>query len=254
MRIPSNSLIAILLLSIVCPLQIPYVNSQNFSTTIFTITSTQTNTSTSYSASSISFSYTLSGTATINDYVNGRIGSCYLNWYFFNSTASTTHVSYSAGERVTLYILKYSEWAEWMYSSDPCNPKPATYQSTASSTGNFDANLPPSGNSYLLVVVASSATKPSITITLGPASVASRTTVATTVPLVSIRTDTLVVTFSSITEAKPYDAWMLTGALIAVAAIGLVVFITRKSRISRRRPMRKARIARRRKRNGHDKS
>jgi hypothetical protein len=233
--------IVLLVLSAVGLLQMPYVNSQSLSSSTSVFMHTLTSTMTSYSTSVNSSTYTIVGTTTINDYVNGRIGLCYLKWYFFNSTESTTHIAYSAGQQATFYILKFPEWTEWISSNDPCHPKSIVYQGTLSSSGSVDLTLPTSGNSYALVIVASSSTNPSITITLGPALIVSRTTASTAVPLVSTRTDTTAVTSIAITKVQPYENWIVAIALVAIVAIGLVIWIAyTKPRASKRRPRRKA--------------
>lgn len=227
------------------------MNSQNSSTSTSVVTHVLTSTLTSYSASVYTFTYTIVGTATINDYVNGRIGSCYLSWHFFNSTVSATHVSYSAGQQVTVYILKFPEWTEWISSNDPCHPTPVIYQSTLSPSGNVDLTLPTSGNSYALVIIASSSTNPSITITLGPVLLVSRTATSTSVPLVSTRTDTTVATSIAITQGQTYGNWIVGITLLAVVTIGLLIWSAyTKAHASKHRRRRKAkRTIRKRMRN-----
>ncbi|HMK82693.1 MAG TPA: hypothetical protein VK503_03155 [Candidatus Bathyarchaeia archaeon] len=233
--------IVLLILSAVGLLHVPYVNSQSISSSTSVFLSTLTSTVTSYSTSVSGVTYTIVGTTTINDYVNGRIGSCYLSWYFFNSTESTTHISYSAGQQATFYILKFSEWTEWISSDDPCHPKSVTYQGTLSSSGSIDLTLPTSGNSYALVIIASSSTNPSIKVTLGPALIVSRSTVSTAIPLVSTRTDTTAVTSIATAQGQSYENWMVAIVLIVIVAIGLAIWIAyTKPYASKRRPRRKA--------------
>jgi hypothetical protein len=76
---------------------------------------------------------------------------------------------------------------------------------------------------------------------LGPALIVSRTASSTAIPLVSTRTDTTAVTSIAITQGQPYENWIVAIALVAIVAIGLVIWIAyTKSHASKRRPRRNA--------------
>jgi uncharacterized membrane protein len=220
----------------------PNASSQQFTTSTWFSTSTLTQTGTSYSASYYSVNSTAATTWIITAYINNRVGSCYLRWMFFNSTGMPLHVDYSTSQPMVLYILNFFDWGLWALNSgagftDPCHPTLVVYQASISSSGSFGVNLPTSGNSYALLLVATQFINPTITLTIGPTMVVFAATATTAIPIASTTTGTITLTFYTTLQVpfiQTYGSWIVAGILAILVIVALIVALKKRKRAEKR--------------------
>src|SRR5208337_365246 len=85
--------------------------------------------------------------------------------------ASIVHIHFSAAQSMVLYVIDIQDFINDV--SNLCSPVSSRFQSTPVSSGDFDVNLTPADNPYVLFIMPANMqniVSPTFSLTIGPVS------------------------------------------------------------------------------------